>query len=74
MSNRMLMAGAAGVAAILTLVQLLWMYGMMAPAEVIGGTANGAMFGSLIAFWFWGTLALLVPAAILLFLIHDDAA
>jgi len=74
MSNRMLMAGAAWVAAVLTLVQLLWMYGLMAPAEVVGGAANGAMFGSLIAAWFWGTFALLVPAAILLFLIRDEAA
>jgi len=72
MSNRTLMGATAGVAAVLTLLQLLWMYGMMSPAAVLGGTANGAMFGSMIAGWFWMTLALLVPGAILLYLFRDD--
>ena len=72
MTNRTILGAAAGVAAVLTLLQLLWMFGMMSPAEVLGGNANGALFGSLIAAWFWMTFALLVPGAILLYLFRDS--
>ena len=33
----MLAGGLAGVAAILTVVQLLWMFGMFSPADALGG-------------------------------------
>ena len=45
MTNRMLAGGLAGVAAILTLVQLVWMFGMFSPADALGGR-NGAMYAS----------------------------
>jgi hypothetical protein len=42
MSDRVLAGGVATVAAILTLIQLLWMFGMFSPAEALAGR-NGAL-------------------------------
>ena len=70
MTNRMLAGALAGLAAILTLVQLLWMFGMFSPADALGGR-NGAMYASMLAGWFLGTFALLVAAAIILLMTSD---
>jgi len=71
MSDRRLVGGIAAVAAILTLVQLLWMFGMFSPADALGGR-TGAPFAGMLAVWFLGTLALLVAAAIILLMTTAD--
>jgi hypothetical protein len=70
MTDRMLAGGLAGVAATLTLVQLLWMFRMFSPADALGGR-NGAMYASMLAGWFFGTFALLVAAALILLMTSD---
>jgi hypothetical protein len=72
MSDRVLAGGVATVAAILTLIQLLWMFGMFSPAEALAGR-NGALYASALAAWFFFTLAPLVAAAIILLITRDDA-
>jgi uncharacterized membrane protein YfcA len=72
MSDRTVTGAVAGVGAILTLLQLFWMFGMMSPASVVGGHANGALIGSLIAAWFWVTFTLLAAAAIILLMTRDE--
>ena len=71
MSDRRLVGGVAAMAAILTLVQLLWMFGMFSPADALGGR-NGFLYAGMIAAWFWGTLGLLVAAAVILLMTADD--
>jgi hypothetical protein len=71
MSDRVLAGGVAAVAAILTLVQLLWMFGMFSPADALAGR-NGALYASALAAWFFFTLAPLVAAAIILLMTRDD--
>ena len=41
MSDRTVTGAVAAVGAILTLLQLLWMFGMMSPASVVGGQPTG---------------------------------
>jgi hypothetical protein len=72
MSGRVLAGGVAAVIAILTLIQLLWMFGMFSPADALGGR-NGALYASALAAWFFVTLAPLVAAAILLLMTRDDS-
>lgn len=72
MSDRLLTGGVALVAAILTLVQLLWMFGLFSPAEALAGR-NGALYASMVAAWFFLTLAPLVAAAVILLMATDDA-
>ena len=71
MSDRRLVGGVAAIAAILTLVQLLWMFGMFSPADALGGR-NGFLYAGMIAAWFWGTLGLLVAAAVILLMTTND--
>lgn len=71
MSDRLLTGAVAVVAAILTLVQLLWMFGMFSPADALGGR-NGAVYASALAAWFFVTLAPLVAAAIILLMTRND--
>lgn len=71
MSDRVLAGGVAALAAILTLIQLLWMFGMFSPADALGGR-NGALYASAIAAWFFITLAPLAAAAIILLMTRDD--
>ena len=72
MSGRLLAGGVAAVAAILTLVQLLWMFGMFSPAAALAGR-NGALYASALVAWFFFTLAPLVAAAIILLMTRNDA-
>jgi hypothetical protein len=72
MSDRVLAGGVAAIVAILTLIQLLWMFGMFSPADALGGR-NGALYASALAAWFFVTLAPLVAAAILLLMTRDDS-
>jgi hypothetical protein len=71
MSDRMLAGGLAAVAAILTLFQLLWMFGMFSPADALAGR-TGFIYASMLAAWFLFTLALLVAAAVILLMATDD--
>jgi hypothetical protein len=71
MSARLLAGGLAAVAAVLTIVQLLWMFGLFSPADALAGR-TGAVYASLLAAWFFFTLALLVAAAIILLMATDD--
>ena len=71
MSDRRVIGGVVAIAAILTLVQLLWMFGMFSPADALAGR-NGFIYAALIAAWFWGTLGLLVAAAVILLMTNDD--
>ena len=71
MSDRGVVGGLAAVAAVLTLVQLLWMFGMFSPADALGGR-TGFLYAGMIAVWFWGTLGLLVAAAIILLMTTGD--
>jgi len=71
MTDRMLAGGVAAVVAALTLVQLLWMFGMFSPADALDGR-NGFIYAGMIAAWFWGTLAILVAAAVILLMATDD--
>lgn len=71
MSDRVLAGGVAAVVAILTLLQLLWMFGMFSPADALAGR-TGFVYAGMIAAWFWGTLGLLVAAAVILLMTADD--
>ena len=71
MTDRRLAGAVAAVAAVLTLLQLLWMFGMFSPADALGGR-TGAFYAGLLAAWFWGTLGLLVAAAVILLMTTDD--
>lgn len=71
MSDRLLAGGLATVAAVLTLVQLLWMFGMFSPADALDGR-NGAVYASLVAAWLFFTLAPLVSAAVILLMTDDN--
>ena len=51
MSDRVLAGGVAAVIAVLTLIQLLWMFVMFSPADALGGR-NGALYASALAVWF----------------------
>lgn len=73
MSGRLVAGGVAAVVAILTLIQLLWMFGMFSPADALGGR-TGAGYAIALATWFLITLALLVAAAIILLMTRDDAS
>jgi len=71
MPDRLLVGGVAAVAAMLTLAQLLWMFGMFSPAAALAGR-NGAMYASALAAWFFFTLAPLVAAAIALLMTRNE--
>lgn len=71
MSRRVLAGGVAAVIAVLTLIQLLWMFGMFPPADALGGR-NGALYAGALAAWFLITLAPLVAAAIILLMTRDQ--
>ena len=71
MSDRRLIGGVVAIAAVLTLVQLLWMFWMFSPADALAGR-NGFVYAGMIAVWFWGTLGLLVAAAVILLMTSDD--
>jgi hypothetical protein len=71
MTDRRLIGGVIAVAALLTLVQLLWMFGMFSPADALAGR-TGFFYAGMIAAWFWGTLALLVAAAVILLMTTND--
>lgn len=71
MSDRLLAGGLAAIAAILTLIQLLWMFGMFSPADGIGGR-DGAVYAGMIAAWFFITLPLLAAAAVILLMARDE--
>ena len=71
MPDRLLAGGVAAVAAILTLIQLLWMFGMFSPADALAGR-NGAIYASALAAWFFFTLAPLVAAAIALLMTRNE--
>ena len=71
MSDRMLAGGLAAVAAILTLVQVLWMFGMFSPADALAGR-NGAVYASMIVAWLFFTLPLLTAAAVILLMATDN--
>jgi hypothetical protein len=73
MSDRVLAGGVAAVAAILTLIQLLWMFGMFSPADALGGR-SGALYASALAAFFFITLAPLVAAAIILLMPRDGSS
>jgi hypothetical protein len=72
MSDRLVGGGVAAVAAILTLVQLLWMFGMFSPADALGGR-NGAVYAITLVAWFFCTLGPLVAAAIILLMTRDES-
>jgi hypothetical protein len=72
MSDRLLIGGLAAVGAILTLVQMLWMFGMFSPADALGGR-NGAVYASALAAWFLITLAPLAAGAIILLMTRSDS-
>jgi len=72
MSDRLVGGGVAAVAAILTLVQLLWMFGMFSPADALGGR-NGAAYAIALVAWFFFTLGPLVAAAIVLLMTRDES-
>ena len=71
MPDRLLAGGVAAVAAILTLVQLLWMFGMFSPADALAGR-NGAIYATALAAWFFFTLAPMVAAAIALLMTRNE--
>lgn len=71
MSDRRLVGGVVATAAILTLVQLLWMFGMFSPADALAGR-TGFLYAGMIAAWFWGTLGVLVAAAVILLMTTDE--
>ena len=71
MSDRRVVGGVVATAAMLTFVQLLWMFGMFSPADALGGR-TGFVYAGMIAAWFWGTLGLLVAAAVILLMTTDD--
>lgn len=71
MTDRWLAGAVAGVAAVFTLVQLLWMFGMFSPADALAGR-TGAFYAGLLAAWFWGTLGLLVAVTVILLMTTDD--
>ena len=69
--DRKLVGGVVAVAAVLTLVQLLWMFGMFSPADALGGR-TGFIYAGVLAAWFWGTLGLLVAAAVILLMTSNE--
>jgi hypothetical protein len=71
MTDRKLAGGVAAVVAILTLVQLLWMFGMFSPADALAGR-TGFLYAGMIAAWFWGSLAVLVATAVILLMTTGD--
>ena len=71
MSDRVLAGGVAVVIASLTLIQLLWMFGMFSPADALGGR-DGALYASALAAWFLLTLAPLVAIAIVLLMTRNQ--
>jgi hypothetical protein len=71
MTDRALAGAVAAVVAVLTLVQLLWMFGMFSPADALAGR-TGAFYAGVLAVWFLGTLGLLVAAAVILLMTTDD--
>lgn len=72
MSDRLVVGALATVVASLTLVQLLWMFGMFSPADALGGR-NGAVYASALAAWFLITLAPLAATAIILLMTRSDS-
>ena len=72
MSDRLLIGAIVAVGAILTLVQLLWMFGMFSPADALGGR-DGAVYASALAAWFLITLAPMAAAAIILLMTRSDS-
>jgi hypothetical protein len=72
MPDRLLGGAIAAMAAALTLVQLLWLYGLFSPAAALAGR-NGAGFAMVVAAWLFFTLAPLVAAAIILLMTDTDA-
>ena len=71
MTDRMLVGTMSAVVAALTFVQLLWMFGMFSPADALAGR-TGFLYAGILAAWFWGTLVVLVAAAVIL-LMTDNA-
>ena len=71
MSDRFVSGAVAAVAAILTFMQLLWMFGMFSPAAAVAGR-NGAGYAMVLAAWFFFTLAPLAAAAIVLLGTRSD--
>jgi hypothetical protein len=71
MTDRRLIGAVAAIAAFLTLVQLLWMFGMFSPADALAGR-NGFVYAGMLAVWFCGTLGLLVAVAVILLMTGDD--
>jgi hypothetical protein len=71
MSDRRVVGGVSAMAAILTLVQLLWMFGMFSPADTLAGR-TGFLYAGMIAAWFWGTLGLLVAITVILLITSAD--
>ena len=72
MTDRMLAGGVAAVVAALTLVQLLWMFGMFSPADALA-SRTGFVYAGMLALWFWGTGAIFVAAAVILLMANDAA-
>jgi hypothetical protein len=72
MSDRFVGGSVAAVAAALTLMQLLWMFGLFSPAAALAGR-NGAGYAMLLAAWFFFTLAPLVAGAIILLMTRNEA-
>jgi len=71
MSDRLIGGGIAAVAAVLTLVQLLWLFGLFSPADALAGR-TGFIYAGLHAAWFCGTFAMLAAAAVILLMATDD--
>ena len=71
MTDRMLAGGVAAFVAALTFVQLLWMFGMFSPADALSGR-TGFIYAGMIAAWFWGSLAILVAASVILLMATED--
>jgi len=72
MSDRLVGGGVAAIAAILTLVQLLWMFGMFSPADALGGR-DGAVYAIALVGWLFCTLGPLVAVAIILLMTRDGS-
>jgi hypothetical protein len=70
MSDRLLGGAMAAVAAVLTLMQLVWMFGMFSPASVAGHDGSG--YATLLAAWFFVTLSPLAATAIILLMTEND--
>jgi hypothetical protein len=72
MSDRLLGGAVAAVGAAVTLMQLVWMFGMFSPAAAVAGH-NGAGYAMLLAAWFFVTLSPLAAIAIILLMTENDA-